>query len=79
MGGYCGSWEGGWKRWRWGNMVDRLNIHIWNTTMKPLAIALSGARKGCGVCVWEGGDDMTTIQSKTLELSQWIPPTMNIS
>jgi hypothetical protein len=42
--------EGEWKRWRWGNMVDGLHIHIWNRTMKPFAIALSGAESR----LWKG-------------------------
>jgi hypothetical protein len=28
---------------RWRNMVDGLHVHTWNKTMKPLAIAVSGA------------------------------------
>jgi hypothetical protein len=31
----CRKGEG---EWRWGNMVDGLYIHIWNRTMKPLAV-----------------------------------------
>jgi hypothetical protein len=27
-------------------MVDRIHIPIWNKTKKPLAIALSGVRRG---------------------------------
>jgi hypothetical protein len=50
MGGYL--WEGKWRRWRRGNMVDGLRIHIWNRTMKPLAIALSGVGRELGEEEW---------------------------
>jgi hypothetical protein len=53
LGCKIGSWgdtygrrESEWRRWRWGNMVDGLHIHIQNRTMKPLAIVLSGVGKG---------------------------------
>jgi hypothetical protein len=37
--------EGEWKRLKWAYMVDGLHIPVWNRTKKPLAIALSGARR----------------------------------
>jgi hypothetical protein len=36
---------GGW-RLRWRYVVDGLHTPIWNRTMKPLAIALSGVERG---------------------------------
>jgi hypothetical protein len=41
--GTSGRGESEWRRLRWGYMVGRLYIVIWNRTKKPLAIALSGA------------------------------------
>jgi hypothetical protein len=41
-----GGVEGEQRRLKWRYRVDRLHIPIWNTTKKPLAIALSGAEKG---------------------------------
>jgi hypothetical protein len=42
----CGRREGEWRRWRWGNMVDRFCMHIWNKTMKHSAVVLSGGGWG---------------------------------
>jgi hypothetical protein len=66
--------EGEWRRWRWGNMVDGLHIHIWNKTMKPLKIALSGAGRGLQEeGEGDGGDNLTNVQYVYSELSHWIP------
>jgi hypothetical protein len=49
--GTRGKGKGEWRKWRWENMADRLHILIWNSMMKSLAIALSGAERG--LCVGE--------------------------
>jgi hypothetical protein len=46
-------------------MVDRLHIHIWNWTMKPLAIVLRGAGKGLGMGRWWG--DLTNVLCKPIQ------------
>jgi hypothetical protein len=54
-------------------MVDGLHIHTWNRTMKPLAIALSGAER----MLWEGGDgrgNLTSVQCKTIGIAAINPP-----
>jgi hypothetical protein len=60
--GTSGNGKGGWKRLRWGYMVDGLHILTWNWTKKPLAIASSGA--GRGLRGRNDGSDITQIQYK---------------
>jgi hypothetical protein len=45
-------------------MVDGLHTFIWNRTKKPLAIALSGSRRGLRSRDYEG--DLTNVQYKTI-------------
>jgi hypothetical protein len=61
--GTSGMREGEWRRLRWWYMADGLHIPIWNRTMKPLAIALSGVGSGL-----RGRDDegsVTNVQYKS--------------
>jgi hypothetical protein len=44
-------------------MVGGLHMHIQNKTMKPFAIALSGAGKGSR---GDGGGDLTNVQCKPI-------------
>jgi hypothetical protein len=44
-------------------MIDRFHIQTQNRTMKPLAIALSGAGRGQR---GDGGYDLTNIQHKPI-------------
>jgi hypothetical protein len=62
-GGTSGREGGEWRRLMWGYMVDGLHILIWNRTMKPLAITLSGV--GRGVKRRNDGDDVTNVQHKS--------------
>jgi hypothetical protein len=58
-------------------MVDRLQIHIQNKKIKPLAIALNGQGGGQGV-----GGDLTNVQCKSLFGTVTMNPSphiMNIS
>jgi hypothetical protein len=45
-------------------MVDGLYIHTQNRTMKPLAIALSGVRRG--LRGRDGGDNLTNVEYKSI-------------
>jgi hypothetical protein len=61
--GITGRGKGEWRRLRWGYMVDGLHIPIQNRIIKPLAIALSGARE-----CWLGRYDrhnVTNVQHKS--------------
>jgi hypothetical protein len=51
-------------------MVDGFHLHMWTRTMKPHAIALSGAGRG-SQGRWWGQANQCTMQAYS-ELSQWI-------
>jgi hypothetical protein len=44
-------------------MADGHYIHTWNTTIKPFAIVLSGARIELG---GDGGDNLNNVQWKAI-------------